>query len=102
MDNDKNIELSQNINQSDIQEYMKDSYGIEFFVNELLPAELENQGYRKMSLEELHYVEPLFKFAPQLIADKINKVAIEQAFKAATENSYKCLLDPSMHLATKK
>lgn len=104
MDNEKNIELSlsQNINQSDIQEHMDDSYGIEFFVNELLPAELENQGYRKMSLEELHYVEPLFKFAPQLIVDKINKVAIERTFKAATENSYKCLLDPSMHLATIK
>lgn len=81
---------------------MKDSYGIEFFVNELLSAELENQGYRKMSLEEFQYVEPLFKFAPQLIVDKINKVAIERAFKAATENSYKCLLDPSRHLATIK
>lgn len=104
MDNEKNIELSlsQNINQSDIQEYLKDYYGIEFVVNELFPAELENQGYRKMSLGELHYVEPLFELAPQLIVDKINKAAIERAFKAATENSFKCLLDPSRHLATIK
>ena len=102
MDNEKITELSHNINQNDIQEHLKDSYGIEFFVNELLPAELENQGYRKMSLEELHYVEPLFQFAPKLVVDKINKVAVEQAFKAATENSFKCLLDPSMHLATIK
>lgn len=102
MDNENNIELIQNSKQSDIQEYMKDSFGIEFFVNELLPLELEEQGYRKMSLEELRYVEPLFKIAPQLIVDKINEEAIERAFKAATENSYKCLLDPSMHLATIK
>lgn len=81
---------------------MTDSFGIEFFVNELLPAELEKQGYRKMSLKELRYVEPLFKIAPQLIVDKINKEAIERAFKTATENSYRCLLDPSMHLATIK
>jgi hypothetical protein len=102
MDNENNLELIQKNKQSDIQEYMKDLFGIEFFVNEWLPAELEKQGYRKMSLEELRYVEPLFKIAPQLIVDKINEEAIERAFKAATENTYKCLLDPSMHLATIK
>ncbi len=102
MDNENNSELNQNTNQSDIQKLMKDSYGIEFFVNELLPVELENQGYRKMAVEELRYLEPLFKIAPQLIADKINEELIKQAFKAATENSYRCLLDPSMHLATIK
>lgn len=102
MDNEDKLELIQKSEQSDIQEYLKDFFGIEFFVNELLPVELEKQGYRKMSIEELHYMEPLFKIAPQLIVDKINGEALERAFKAATENSYKCLLDPSMHLATIK
>lgn len=68
----------------------------------MLPADLENQGYRKMPLDELKNVELLLQLAPQLLVDKIYKGAVEKAFKAATENSYKCLLDPSMHLATKK
>lgn len=102
MENEDKFELIQKSEHSNIQEHLKDSFGIEFLVNELLPVELETLGYRKMSLEELRYVEPLFKIAPQLIVDKINGEALEQAFKAATENSYKCILDPSMHLATIK
>ena len=50
--------------------FLKDSFGIEFFVNELLPVEFETLGYVKMSQAELRYVEPLFKIAPQLIAGK--------------------------------
>lgn len=102
MDNEKNTELSQNVNNGELQEHIEDTLGIEFFVNELLPADLENQGYRKMSLDEVKYVEPLLQLAPQLLVDKIYKGAVEKAFIAATENSYKCLLDPSMHLATMK
>lgn len=102
MENEDKFELIQKSEHSNIQEHLKDSFGIEFLVNELLPVELETLGYRKMSLEELRYVEPLFKIAPQLIVDKINGEALEHAFKAATENSYKCILDPSMHLATIK
>lgn len=102
MDNEKNTDISQNVNNGEFQEHMKDTFGIEFFVNELLPADLENQGYRKMSLDEVKYVEPILQLAPQLFVDKIYKGAVEKAFKAATENSYKCLLDPSMHLATIK
>ncbi|NLV29208.1 MAG: hypothetical protein GXY57_03530 [Erysipelotrichaceae bacterium] len=102
MENEDKFELIQKSEHSNIQEHLKDSFGIEFLVNELLPVELETLGYRKMSLEELRYVEPLFKIAPQLIVDKINGEALEQAFMAATENSYKCILDPSMHLATIK
>jgi hypothetical protein len=102
MDNEKNTELSQNVNNGKLQEHMNDTFGIEFFVNELLPADLEIQGYRKMSLDEVKYVEPLFQLTPQLLVNKINKGSAEKAFKAATENSYKCLLDPSMHLATVK
>jgi hypothetical protein len=102
MDNEKNTELSQNVNNGELQEHMKDTFGIEFFVNELFPADIENQGYRKMSSDEVKYVEPLLQLAPQLFVDKIKKGAVEKAFKAVTENSYKCLLDPSMHLATIK
>ncbi|MFC4799466.1 hypothetical protein ACFPA1_08855 [Neobacillus sp. GCM10023253] len=102
MDNEKNTELSQNVNNDELQEHMNDTIGIEFFVNELLPADLESQGYRKIPLDEVKNVEPLLQLAPQLLVDKIYKGAVEKAFKAATENSYKCLLDPSMHLATIK
>lgn len=103
MDNEQNADLCQSINQDEIIKIVKDNYGIDFLINDLLPAELEKQGYRKMSLDELHYVKPLFQLAPQLIKDKIYKGAVEQGFKAATENSYKCLLDTSkMHLATIK
>ncbi|ULT59609.1 hypothetical protein L1999_14245 [Neobacillus drentensis] len=102
MDNEKNTELSQNVNNDELQEHMNNTFGIEFFVNELLPADLENQGYWRMALDQVKYVEPLLQLAPQLLVDKIYKGAVEKAFKAATENSYKCLLNPSMHLATIK
>ena len=102
MDNENKFELAPKSEKSDIQGHLKESFGIEFLVNELLPVELEMLGYRKMSIEELRYMEPLFKIAPQLIVDKINGEALEQAFKVATEKSYKCLLDSSMHLATIK
>jgi len=102
MENDDKLELIQKSEQINIQEQMKDSFGIEFFTNEFSTVELKMQGYRKMSIEELRYLEPLFEIAPQLIVDKINETALGRAFKAATENSYKCLLDPSMHLATIK
>ncbi|TJX16113.1 hypothetical protein E9840_00025 [Tissierella creatinini] len=77
MEHEDKLEPIQKSEQSNIQEHLKESFGIEFFVNELLPVELETQGYRKMSLEEFRYVEPLFKIAPQLIVDKINGEALE-------------------------
>ncbi|MCM3718112.1 hypothetical protein [Fictibacillus phosphorivorans] len=81
---------------------MKDAFGIEFCVNELLPADLENQGYRKMSIDEVKHVEPLLQLAPQLFVDKTYKGAVDKAFKATTENSYKCLLPPSMKSSENK
>lgn len=102
MDNNKNLGLLQDITQNEIQECMKSTFGIEVFVNELSPAELKKHGYRKLSVLEKGYIEPLFRVAPQLIVDRINEDAIKQAFNAATENTFKCILDPSMHLATIK
>jgi len=102
MDNEKNTAGRQNVNNGELQEHMKDNFGIEFFVNELLPTDLENQGYRKMSLNEVKYVEPLLQLATQLLVDKEYKDAVKKAFSTATENSYKCLIHPSMHLATIK
>lgn len=102
MNNDNNTDISKIEDQSEIQKYMKDTCGIEVFINELSSVELENQGFRKLDLEELSRVSPIFQFVPQLVVDKINKIATEQALKTAIENSYKCLLDPSMHLATLK
>ena len=34
--------------------------------------------------------------------EKATRTATEKAFEAARENSFKCALDPSMHLATVK
>ena len=102
MNNEKITEQSQNVNKGELQEHLKETYGIEFFANDLLLTDLENHGYRKMSLDEVNNIEPLLQLAPQLIVDKIKKGAVEKAILAATENSYKCILDPSMHLATIK
>lgn len=102
MANENNTELGQNINQDDLQKQLKEIHGIEFFHNDLLPEELEKQGYKKISLDDIYYVEQLFKHVPQLMVNKVKKGTVEQAFKVATENSYRCLLDPSMHLATRK
>lgn len=102
MNDDSNTEISKIENQREIQKYLKETCGIEVFINEMSSVELENQGYRKLDLEELNRVSPIFQFVPQLVVDKVNKIATEQAFKKAMENSYKCLLDPSMHLATIK
>ena len=102
MNNEDNFELVPKNEQEDVVEFLKDSFGIEFSFNELMPKELEQLGYQKIPLLELRNLDALFKFAPQLIVNEINGKAIEQAFKEATINSYKCFLDPSMHLATFK
>lgn len=102
MNNDRNEEDIKNIGGNEIQKHIKDSLGIEIVTNELLPEELESQGYRKMDFDEKCYFAPIFQFAPQIVVNKINKNTVEQGFKAATDNSFKCILDPSMHLATIK
>lgn len=78
------------------------AFGLDVVLNELHPTELIENGYRKMEMSEVVHIEPLIKMAPQLITDKINKSAVEHAFKEATANSYKCILDPTKHLATIK
>ena len=83
-------------------EELKSNLGLEVVLNEMLSTELIENGYRKMSVNEVAYIEPLFEIAPQLVVDRINKVAVQRAFKEANANSYKCILDPTKHLATIK
>lgn len=83
-------------------EEIKSNLGLEVVLNEMLPTELIENGYRKMSVNEAAYIEPLFEMAPQLVVDKMNRAAVEHVFKEATANSYKCILDPTKHLATIK
>lgn len=86
-------------NSIEVENIIKNS-GLKVSSNELSPTELLENGYRKMSINEVTYVEPLFKLAPQLVIDKINTATIQNAFKEATANSYKCHFDNTKyHLA---
>ena len=81
---------------------LKENFGIKVVPNNMLVTELIDNGYRKMSINEVSYIEPLSKMIPQLLVDEINNTAIQNAFENAIANSYKCILDPTKHLATIK
>lgn len=81
---------------------VKNQYGVEVVLNYLTPTELIDQGYMKLTTDELVHIEPFAKLAPQLVVDKIKKDATKKAFDKAVQDSFKCILDPSKHLATIK
>lgn len=101
MSNENSSETLVDTEENEIQK-IKESFGIEILINEFSIVELEEKGYRKIVEDEICYLEPLLKLAPQLIVDKVKRNVVKTAFEEATKNSYKCILDPSKHLATIK
>ena len=101
MNSDNILEPLATKNSNEIQQ-VKDIFGIEIVCSEILPTELIEIGYKKMEISEACYFEPLLQMAAQIVVDKVKNTAVKKAFEEITKNSYKCILDPSKHLATIK
>jgi len=86
----------------ELQLCLKDEYGIEVYHEEVLLAELEEKGYRKLPSESLRHVTQIFQFVPQLAVQHINNGAVQVAFKEAVEGTYRVILDPGTILAKSK
>lgn len=90
-------------NTEELQLALKDEYGIEVYHEyEMLPAELEEKGYRKLPSEALGRVTQIFQYVPQIAVQNINNGAVQAAFKEATEGTYRVILDPGTILANSK
>lgn len=79
-----------------------ENYGIEILSNVYSLSELTEMGFEKIPSEAMGYLDSLFQVVPQLIVHNVNTKNAEQAVGQAIENSYRCILDPSKHLATIK
>lgn len=101
MEDNHNVELPSVMDNNEL-DIVKNELGLEAVLNQLLPSELLENGYRKMEINEATYLEPLFELAPQLLTEKAKNATIQRSFEEVTKNSYKCILDPSKHLATIK
>lgn len=81
-----------------IQKNLESEYGLTIQQDTLTADELTAQNYRKLTTEEFSRVNQLFQFIPQIAANSVNQQAINAAFKAATEGSYRVRLGAGMHL----
>lgn len=79
-----------------IRESLESEYGMTIRLDNVNPSELTN--YRKLTEEELFRVNQVFQFIPQIAAGSVNQQAVNAAFKAATEGTYRVSLDAGMHL----
>ncbi|TGE38613.1 hypothetical protein E4K67_11905 [Desulfosporosinus fructosivorans] len=87
----------------ELQLCLKDEYGIEVYrEKKMLPAELEEKGYRKLPNEALGRVTQIFQYVPQLAIQHINNGAVQVAFKDAVEGTYRVILDTGTILAKSK
>lgn len=77
---------------------MKSEYGLTIQQDNVTAGELTARNYRKLSGEEFSRINQVFQFIPQIAANSANQQAVNAAFKAATEGTYRVSLGAGMHL----
>ena len=81
-----------------VLDYIKSEYGLEVEEYAGTEIDLKRKGYRQLSAEDIARIDALFQFAPQIVANRITEGHYKEAFKAATEGSYRILMDVGAHL----
>lgn len=81
-----------------VLDYIKSEYGLEIEEYAGTEIDLKRKGYRQLSAEDIARIDALFQFAPQIVANRITEGHYKEAFKAATEGSYRILMDVGAHL----
>lgn len=81
-----------------VLDYIKSEYGLEVEEYTGTEYDLKRKGYRQLDAEDIARIDGLFQFAPQIVANHITEGHYKEAFKAATEGSYRILMDVGAHL----
>ncbi|MBQ2833979.1 MAG: hypothetical protein IJE71_05155 [Clostridia bacterium] len=81
-----------------IQESLKSEYGLTIQQDNVTASELTTRNYRKLTGEEFSRINQIFQFIPQIAANSANQQAVNAAFRAATEGTYRVSLGAGMHL----
>lgn len=87
----------------ELQICLKKEYGIEVYHEKrMIPAELEEKGYRKLQSEDLGRLTQIFQYVPQLAVQHISNGEIQAMLNEAVEGTYRVILDTGTILAKSK
>lgn len=81
-----------------IRDTLHDEYGLSILTDNTTVEEIDERHYRKVTGDELARISQIFQYVPQIAANSVTRNAIETAFKAATEGTYRVRLGTGMHL----
>lgn len=101
-DNDKSSHALSVKQVNEIRKQFKDHYDIEIYHETYTPDDMKRMGYRKIDSNAVASLNMLFHYVPQLAVDKINQVAVGNAFKTAVDGSFRVRLGTGMHMPHSK
>ena len=81
-----------------LHDTLRDEYGISVTQEMISPAVILEKGYRRIGAAEVARLSSVFQYIPQIAAAHINEGAIQTAFNAVTEGTYRVRLEAGMHL----
>ena len=81
-----------------IRDTLHDEYGLSILSDNVTVEEMTDCHYRKVTGDELAHINQIFQYVPQIATNGITRNAVEAAFKAATEGTYRVRLGAGMHL----
>lgn len=82
----------------DIRDTLTEDYGLTIENGDISVDPLTDKRYRRLHAEEVVHLSQVFQYIPQLIANGVQSKAVQKAFTAATEGTYRLSLAPGMHL----
>lgn len=81
-----------------VRNTLQEEYGLSVLCDNATIEEMTDRHYRKVTGDEFSRINQLFQYVPQIAANVISKNAIDTAFKAATEGTFRVRLGAGMHL----
>ena len=81
-----------------VRNTLQEEYGLSVLYDDATIEEMTDRHYRKVTGDEFSRINQLFQYVPQIAANVISKNAIDTAFKAATEGTFRVRLGAGMHL----
>lgn len=86
------------IKQREIADSLREQYGVTITENTDTQDKLISKGFRKLVSDEAVQLNAVFQYVPQLMAAGAYQSAVNTAFKAATEGTYRISLGAGLHL----
>lgn len=81
-----------------IRNTLHDEYGVSVSCGDASAEEMAKRGFRRVMGDELSRINQLFQYIPQIAANSATRKAVETAFRASTEGTYRVRLPADMHM----